>query len=86
MFESLCGERVRASDAAWARGLSAADRLALVDDLFLTVRAARRDAGDWLRVDDLAWKETLCDRIRQVESFRRFDEASRGTGPVANAR
>ncbi len=86
MFEALCGDRVRASDAAWALGLSAAERLALVDDLFLTVRAARRDAGDWPRVDDFAWQETLRDRIRQVESFRRFDEASRGTRPVANAR
>lgn len=86
MFESLYGDRVRASDAAWVQGLSAAARMGIVDDLFLTVRAARRDAGDWPRVDDLAWQETLSDRIKQVELFRRFDEASRGTGPVANAR
>lgn len=86
LFESLCGDRARASDAAWARGLSPGERLAVVDDLFLTVRAARRAAGDWRQVDDLAWQQTLEDRIRQVAAFRRFDEATGGTRPVADAR
>lgn len=84
-FESLCGDRARASDAAWARGLSPVQRLAVVDDLFVTVRAARCRAGDWSLVDALAWRQTLDDRIRQVEAFRRFDEASGGTSPVADA-
>lgn len=85
VFEKLCGDRVRASDASWARGLSPAERMAVADDLFMTVRAARVGAGDWQQVDDLAWHETLNDRVRQVQAFRRFDEATHGTRPVADA-
>ena len=85
-FEHLCGTQVRASDASWARGLSPAERLAVVDDLLGTIRAVRVAAGDWQQVDDRAWRETLSDRIRQVEAFQRLDEASRGTRPVADAR
>ena len=85
-FESLCGDRVRASDAEWARGLSPAERLAVVDDLFRTVRDARRTAGDWGQIDDLAWRQTLREHTLQAEAFRRFDEASGGTSPVADAR
>ena len=90
LFEQLCGARVRASDEAWARGLSPADRLAVVDDLFLSVRAARLAAGDWLSVDAAAWQETLHERMRQVRAFRRLDEARhdeapRGTGTLADA-
>jgi len=59
--------------------------LAVVDDLLGTIRAARIAAGDWQQVDDRAWRETLSDRIRQVEAFKRFDEANRGTRPVADA-
>jgi hypothetical protein len=84
-FEHLCGTKVRASDASWASGLSPAERLAVVDDLLGTIRAARIAAGDWQQVDDRAWRETLSDRIRQVEAFKRFDEANRGTRPVADA-
>jgi len=84
-FEHLCGTKVRASDALWASGLSPAERLAVVDDLLGTIRAARIAAGDWQQVDDRAWRETLSDRIRQVEAFKRFDEANRGTRPVADA-
>ena len=45
LFEALAGERVRASDAAWALALSPAQRLAVADDLFVTVRDVRRAAG-----------------------------------------
>jgi len=84
-FEHLCGTKVRDSDILWASGLSPAERLAVVDDLLGTIRAARIAAGDWHQVDDRAWRETLSDRIRQVEAFKRFDEANRGTRPVADA-
>lgn len=90
IFEQLCGERVRASDEAWARSLPPAKRLAVVDDLFLSVRAVRLAAGDWHSVDAAAWQETLSERMRQVRAFRRLDEARRaeamrGTGTLADA-
>lgn len=84
-FEKLCNARIMASDAAWASALSPAERIAMADDLLATVRAARIAAGDWHRVDDLAWHETLDDRMRQVQAFRRLDEAIRGSSPVADA-
>jgi hypothetical protein len=84
-FESLCGERVRAGDAAWAAGLSPAARLAVADDLLTTIRAARVAAGDWQAVDDRAWRETLEARELQLRAFRRLDEVAHGTGPVADA-
>ena len=57
----------------------------MVDDLLMTVRSARVTAGDWQQVDDLAWRETLNERLVQVQAFHRLDEAMRGTGTVANA-
>lgn len=84
-FDKLCGDRIAASDAAWARALSPAERIAVADDLLATVRTARIAAGDWHRVDDLAWHETLNDRLRQVQAFRRLDEAIRGSSPMADA-
>jgi hypothetical protein len=85
MFESLCGEMTRARDAAWAAGLTPAARLAVADDLLTTIRAVRVAAGDWQAVDDRAWRETLAERTLQVHAFRRLDEVTDGTGPMANA-
>jgi len=85
LFEAMCGDRVRASDASWASALSPAERLAVADDLLVTVRAARIAAGDWQEVDDRNWQESLRDRLRQVQAFRRFDKATRGTSPLADA-
>lgn len=85
LFEHLCGERVRSSDAAWARSLLPAERLAVVDDLFMSVRAARVAAGDWQHVDARAWHETLDERMLQVRAYGRLDEATRGTRTVADA-
>jgi len=85
LFDQLCGDRVRASDASWACGLSPTERLAVTDDLFVTVRAARVAAGDWHQVDDRNWQESLRDRLRQVQAFQRFDKVTRGTSPLADA-
>jgi hypothetical protein len=85
LFEQLCGDRVRASDTSWACGLSPAERLAVTDDLFVTVRAARVAAGDWHQVDDRNWQESLRDRLRQVQAFQRFDKVTCGTSPLADA-
>ena len=74
----------RASDAAWAGGLSPAQRLAVADDLFVTVRDVRRLAGDWQQIDDRAREATLAARIFELAAFRRFDEANRGSSPLAN--
>jgi len=83
-FEALAGERVRASDATWAGALSPAERLAVADDLFVTVRDVRLAAGDWQQVEDRAWEATLAARIREVAAFRQLDEATRGSSPLAN--
>ena len=85
LFEQLYGDRARASDTAWALSLLPAERLAVVDDLLMTVRSARVAAGDWQHVDDLAWRETFNERLVQVQAFHRLDEAMRGTGTVGNA-
>ena len=85
LFDQLCGEKVRISDAAWVLGLLPAERVAVADDLFVTVRAARVAAGDWHQVDARAWQETLSDRIQQVRAFHRYDEVLRGTSPLADA-
>ncbi len=85
LFEAICGDRVRADDAAWAAALSPAERLAVADDLLTTIRAVRVAAGDWEAVDNRAWCETLAERDRQVAAFRRLDEVTHGTGPVADA-
>ena len=85
LFEAICGDRVRAGDAAWAATLSPAERLAVADDLLTTIRAVRVAAGDWQAVDDRAWCETLAERNRQVAAFRRLDEVTHGSGPVADA-
>jgi hypothetical protein len=83
-FEALAGERVRDSDATWAGALSPAERLAVADDLFVTVRDVRLAAGDWQQVDDRAWEATLTARIHDVAAFRRLDEVNRGSSPLAN--
>lgn len=85
VFEAICGDRVRAGDVAWAASLSPAERLAVADDLLSTIRAVRVAAGDWQAVDDRAWCETLTERDRQVAAFRRLDEVTHGSGPVADA-
>ena len=84
LFEQLCGARVRASDASWSQGLSPAQRLTLADDLFATVRGARIAAGDWQQVDQRSWQAALDERVSQVQAFKRLDEATRGTSPLAN--
>jgi hypothetical protein len=85
LFEAICGDRVRAGDAAWAAALSPAGRLAVADDLLTTIRAVRVAAGDWRAVDDRAWRETLAERDRQVAAFRPLDAVTHGSGPVADA-
>lgn len=76
---------MRASDVAWAAGLSPAARVAVADDLLTTIRAVRVAAGDWHEVDDRAWRETLDERNLLVSAFRRLDEVTHGTGPLADA-
>jgi hypothetical protein len=85
LFEALCGDRVRAHDAAWAARLSPAARLAVADDLLTTIRAVRVAAGDWQAVDDRAWRATLDERNLHLAAFRRLDEVTHGTRPVADA-
>lgn len=85
LFQELCGDQVRAGDVAWAAGLSPAARVAVADDLLTTIRAVRVAAGDWQEVDDRAWRETLDERNLHVAAFRRLDEVTHGTGPLADA-
>jgi hypothetical protein len=85
ILESRFGERIRESDAAWARSLPAAERLALLDDLLDAVRAAHAAAGDWPAVEAQAWQETLAERRLLLHAFRRLDEVTRGRTPLADA-
>jgi len=77
LFEAICGERVRAGDAAWAASLSPAERLAVADDLLTTIRAVRVAAGDWQAVDDRAWCETLAGRPQDEQDIRGLVAAQR---------
>ena len=47
LFEQAWGDRARAADADWSRGLSADERMTIVDDLFSTIRTARQGDGEW---------------------------------------
>lgn len=85
LFESLCGARIRAGDAAWAAGLAPTARLALVDALLTTIRSARVAAGDWQALDDRAWHATLAERRVHVRPFRSLDDEMHGTGDLADA-
>jgi hypothetical protein len=72
------GGRIRKSDAAHAKGLSPDQRLAIVDDLLETVRAAHEASGTWNAVDDRAWQESLAERRRLSAAFHKLDEVMRG--------
>lgn len=86
LFDEVWGGRVAEADAAWAAGLTPEARLAVVDDLFATVRAARLAGGDWPAVDERAWRETLDERLAAVQAFRSLDEARRGTAAPRDPR
>lgn len=85
LLEERFGTLVRASDTAWAKTLTPADRVSIVEDLFGAAYAAHARAGDWNVVDDLAWHETLAERRRLAAAFHRFDEVQRGCTPLADA-
>lgn len=76
-FDADWAPRVAAADATWAGNLSPEARLAIVDDLFGTIREARIAAGDWHRVDERAWSLALAERLSTVRAFRTLDEARR---------
>lgn len=85
LFEGNFGDRARASDIAWARHLTPAERLAVVDDLLNTVRTAHEVTGDWDAVEAVAWRETLAERRRLVAAFQTLDEVRLGSAPLADA-
>jgi hypothetical protein len=85
LLDERFGALARASDTAWAKTLSPADRVAIVEDLFGVAYAAHERAGDWGAVDDLAWRETLAERRRLAAAFHRLDEVQRGCTPLADA-
>jgi len=78
LFDQEWGDRARSADAEWGRGLSAAERMAIVDDLFCTIRSARRSDGEWAAIDARAWEETLVERDRLVAAFHAWDESRSG--------
>jgi hypothetical protein len=67
----------RPSDAAWLRGLTLDDRLALYADLFDLVWNARRGPGDWERLEQWRWEQKLASRLRMVEAFQKLDILTR---------
>jgi hypothetical protein len=86
-FERLFGDRARSSDAAWATNLRPAERVALVEDLFATIRGVHEANGDWADIDAAAWRETLEERVRFVTAFGNYREAGADgrRGVVADA-
>ena len=85
LLETAFGDRIRESDAVWARSLSPAARIALVEELLCIARSAHEREGDWAAVEARAWAETLAERRRLVAECHRLDEVQRGTKPVADA-
>jgi hypothetical protein len=63
----------RSTDAAWIRGLTPADRFAIYADLFDLIWQARRDPGEWKRLEDWHWKHKLATRLRMVDAFNKLD-------------
>jgi hypothetical protein len=61
------------------------ERIAIVEDLFGTLRTAHDLAGDWRAIDARAWAETLEARQRFVASFEAYGEGFHGRAPLANA-
>jgi hypothetical protein len=86
IFESQFGQKIRASDAEWCRGLSATERAAIVEDLYASVRQAHERAADWALIDDCAWQRTLAERKRFVLALHGPQETRGGRTPVADAR
>lgn len=86
IFESQFGRKVRESDAAWCRGLSATELAAIVEDLYATARQAHEHAADWSAVEDLAWQQALAKRKRFVMALHRPREKPCGRTPVADTR
>lgn len=86
IYESQFGQKVRASDADWCRGLSAAERAAIVEDLYASARQAHERAADWDIVEEFAWQRTLAERKRFVLALHRSRETRGGRTSVADAR
>lgn len=86
IFESQFGQKVRASDAEWCRGLSATERAAIVEDLYASARRAHERAADWDIVEEFAWQRTLAERKRFVLALHGSRETRGGRTPVADAR
>ena len=86
IFEAEFGRKVRISEAAWCRRLSADERAAIVEDLYATARQAHERAADWGAVEDLAWQRTLAERQRCMVALHRPLETPCGRTPVADAR
>lgn len=86
LFDSQFGRQARAAEATWARSLSPSDRMAIVEDLYLTARQVHERAADWHTVESVAWKRTLGERQRFVAALHRLRETARGPTPLADAR
>lgn len=86
-FERSFGDRARASDSAWATTLRPTDRVALIENLFATIRGVHEANGDWADIDAAAWRETLEERVRFVTAFGNYREAGADgrCGVVADA-
>jgi hypothetical protein len=66
--------RARGNDVAWVRGLTPSGRFALYEELFGIVWGARRDLGNWERLDRWHWHQKIAMRLRLVKAFMKLDE------------
>jgi hypothetical protein len=73
--------RCRASEIAWMRSLTPQEKFALYADLFNLIWSARRQPGDWQRLDDWAWRKKLALRDQQVHAFAQLDARRRERTP-----
>jgi hypothetical protein len=66
-------EKSRAANAAWLRGLSTEQRLAIYCDMFRLIRESRDSSADWDALERWRWRQKLAARQREVKAYRKLD-------------
>jgi hypothetical protein len=63
----------RASDADWVRQLSPRQRFEIYQDIYDFVMAARKDRGDWVKLESWSWEEKIAVRRRVATCLQEAD-------------
>jgi hypothetical protein len=67
----------RSEDEASIRGMTVSERFSIYADLFNVIWNARRDLGNWERLDRWRWDQKLAARRQLVDAFNKLDELRR---------